>query len=118
MYEYKATVLRIVDGDTVELAIDVGFNITITENIRLANIDTAEIFRPSNEAERAHGMEAKAFLEDLFLYKQILIKTSKTGKYGRYIAELIYLDQNVSELLVENGFEKKESYDSDVSSSI
>ena len=110
MYTYKATVIRIIDGDTVEVAIDVGFHITVTEKVRLARIDTAEIFRPSNDAEKQHGLAAKEFLENWILHKDVVVITSKTGKYGRYIAEIEYDGSNVVDTLIENEFQKKMRY--------
>jgi len=111
MYTYKAKVIRILDGDTFECEIDVGFQMTITTKLRLADIDTPESYRPTNEAERTHGNAAKAFVTALMLDTYIIIRTSKTGKYGRYIASVELTDgQDLTTLLKENDFEKRDSY--------
>ena len=111
MYTYEAKVIRVIDGDTFEAEIDVGFSITITDKLRLAEIDTPESYRPRNEAERTHGNEAKAFVEDLILNKQVIITTEKTGKYGRYIAYIRLPDgRDLTTLLIESGFEKRTLY--------
>ena len=111
MYTYNAKVIRVIDGDTFECQIDVGFSITITAKLRLAEIDTPESWRPINEAERAHGNEAKTFVEDLILNKQVVIATEKTGKYGRYIAYVRLPDgRDLTTLLIESGFEKRTVY--------
>lgn len=111
MYTYNAKIIRVLDGDTFEAEIDVGFNIIITDKLRLAEIDTPETWRPRNDAERAHGNEAKTFVEDLILNMYVVITTEKTGKYGRYIAYVRLPDgRDLTTLLVESGFEKRTLY--------
>lgn len=112
MYTYKAKVTRVIDGDTFEAEVDVGFSIDVTTKFRLRGIDTPETHRPKSKAEKAHGLEAKKFVKDLIEGKEIVITTHKTGKYGRYIADVklpeSFLD--LVQLLKTEGFEKKESY--------
>ena len=111
MYVYKAKVIRVLDGDTYECQVDVGFQITITTKLRLAEIDTPETYRPKTEAERTHGKEATAFVSDLILDKTIVIRTNKSGKYGRYIAYVEIPDgRDLGTLLVENNLVKLSSY--------
>jgi len=90
-YIYRAVVRSIYDGDTLRLDIDLGFSIWMrNETIRLLDIDTPEI----RGDERADGLTAKAFVEAFCPPgSQVLIRTHKdrTGKYGRYLAE-IWLD--------------------------
>lgn len=114
MYLYKGYVERVVDGDTFDIVVDLGFNIKIKQRFRLNGIDTPEIWRPSCDAEYKHGLGAKNFVIDLIEGKDITIKTYKVGKYGRYICDII-LDnnQNLTELLIENNFSKLESYSDD-----
>lgn len=118
MYEYLAHVYKVVDGDTIYASVDLGLGIFVRQKFRLVAIDTPEIFRPSCDAEKQHGFEAKAFVEDLILNKSVFIKTykDKTGKYGRYICDVSFKGEddnfkNLIMLLKENGFEKKESYE-------
>jgi len=110
MYNYKATITKITDGDTVHASVDVGFHMTVNIVLRLNGIDTPEIFRPINEAEKKHGMEAKQFLVDWILGKQVVIDTHKTGKYGRWIADICVHDVDVVQELAANGFEKRTEY--------
>lgn len=112
MYEYNATVTRVVDGDTIVVCVDLGMKVSIDIMLRLNNIDTPEIRRASNIDEKMHGYEAKTYVEDLLLDKKVVIRTfkDKTGKYGRYIADVYINGDSVVDLLIENGFEKKESY--------
>jgi micrococcal nuclease len=88
MFEYAATVVRIVDGDTLYLDIDLGFFIRMTIDVRLKGLNTPEI---RGEA-RAAGLQAKAFVEQaLPPGTLVLVKTFKAEKYGRYLAEVRYL---------------------------
>lgn len=113
MYEYKAKVVRVIDGDTLEVDIDLGFKTTLQrEKLRLIGIDTPEI-RSSNLKEKEHGLQAKEYVEGLLsVGSEILVKTEKdkTGKYGRYLARVFMDEVELNQLLKENGFEKKEKY--------
>jgi micrococcal nuclease len=111
-YVYKAIVTRVVDGDTFYAEVDLGFHVTTLVCFRLANIDTPEIYSPSNELELIHGREAKTFVEDMILNKEVVIRTYKTGKYGRWLA-VVYLEgaTTLSEELVKAGLAKKGNYD-------
>ena len=89
MYEYKATVHRVVDGDTVDFIVDLGFSVYIKVRGRLAGVDTPE------RGHKDFLIAAKMCRELLekskasFPYEgSILIKTNKTGKYGRWIVEI------------------------------
>jgi micrococcal nuclease len=92
MYEYKAKVDRVVDGDTVDFIVDLGFNVNIKIRTRLIGVDTPE---------RGHEDWSKATQECNRLLKSIAdkelllageswvtIRTNKTGKYGRWLVEI------------------------------
>jgi micrococcal nuclease len=88
MYEYNATVIRVIDGDSVWLEVDVGFHMTYKYNFRLGGINTPEL-RSSDPEEKARAYAAKARLEELLpVGQQVKIKTAKPGKYGRWIADV------------------------------
>jgi len=91
MYEYKAQVRRVVDGDTVDVTIDCGFNIHIKERVRLSGINTPEC-RTRDLEEKKRGLAAKARLEEILesFGDTIIIKTfiDKKGKYGRLLGRL------------------------------
>ena len=112
MYEYKAKVIRVVDGDTFIATVELGFHITSKSTFRLANIDTPETWKPKSEEERHHGELAKQFVIDAIDNSDIIIKTKKTGKYGRWIADVKYVRKsddetcNLTEQLINHGFEK------------
>jgi micrococcal nuclease len=112
MYVYRARVTRVVDGDTFDAEVDLGFKLKINHRFRLSGIDTPEIYRPRNKAELEHGREAKRYLEELVLGKEIFLRSFKLGIYGRYEAQ-IYLDEAlhpIAEILREAGFEKRKEY--------
>jgi micrococcal nuclease len=123
MYLYRANLEKVIDGDTLEVTIDLGFNIFRRIKIRLKDIDTPEIFRPSCEKEKAHGEKAKAFVEDFLMgtaYSgSLIIKTIKnsntrtryTAVVYRYLGGFDTRNQpTLTEALKEHGFEKKELY--------
>jgi micrococcal nuclease len=100
MYQYQATVERVVDGDTVYVTVDLGFFLTSMMKLRLRGVNTPEIRGP----ERPEGLRVKAFVQEkLPVGKQIVINTYKIGKYGRYIADVFYHDTSTDwqEVLAE-----------------
>ena len=113
MYKYKAFLKRVVDGDTYDLIIDVGFSILIEHRFRLKDVDTPETWRPKSEAERIHGEAATAFVIKELTGKEFTVSSSKLGIYGRYECDIMYGDlQDLATELKNNGFEKRDSYDS------
>ena len=101
MYNYKATVKKIVDGDTIDVVIDLGFKIYAEHRLRLARINTPEL-KAKDESVRASAIKAKEFVSNLLLNKEVIITTSKTDIYGRYLAEVVVDGKNVSDMLLEN----------------
>jgi len=96
MYEYKAFVKKVVDGDTIDVTIDLGFNVQYTERVRLARINAPEL---STDA----GKLVKTFMVDSLEGKNVTIKTEKNkfDKYGRWIAEIYYNEQSINQLLLD-----------------
>jgi len=91
MYEYKARVLRIVDGDTVDLDIDLGCSVHVHERCRLYGINAPETHGVKKDSEEyKRGMAATEFLRNMIEGKEVLIRTHKDrkGKYGRYLVEI------------------------------
>lgn len=105
MYEYRCKILRIVDGDTVDVDIDLGFGVWIhKERVRIMGIDTPES-RTRDLVEKQFGLAAKQFLKDLMpIGSQQIIKTQKdkTGKFGRILGDFILEDRLLSQLMIEN----------------
>jgi micrococcal nuclease len=113
MYKYKASVERVVDGDTVDCIIDLGFDVKIHERVRLSGIDTPEI-RTKDLQEKKLGFEAKEFVENSFDEKgnTFVIETEyKRGKYGRTIGTITFDDGSIlNEMLVSEGHAEKINY--------
>ena len=91
MYEYKAKLIKVVDGDTVDAMIDCGFSVFRKERIRLKGINAPES-RTRDKEEKKKGLAAKARLQELIKdgKNEFVVKTSldKKGKYGRLLGEL------------------------------
>ena len=89
LYTYKVNqVLRVIDGDTIVVSIDLGFNLALTQTIRVKGINAPEA-RTTNLEEKARGLAAKAFAETWLHSKRLLIKTTKDDKYGRMLGDFI-----------------------------
>ena len=105
MYEYKCKVVRVVDGDTVDVDIDLGFGVWLRkQRIRMYGIDTPES-RTSDAEEKIYGKAASAFLTKWTNSNDLTLKTFKDGKgkYGRILGELWYGgEHNINQLLVDN----------------
>ncbi|NDB27951.1 nuclease [archaeon] len=108
MYEYRATVLRWVDGDTVDVDIDLGFGVWMRrQRVRLYGINTPES-RTKDLKEKELGLAAKEFAKSQApVGKEIYIRTKKdneTGKYGRILGEIMIDDEiSLNKMLVESG---------------
>jgi micrococcal nuclease len=110
MYEYRIKkVLKVVDGDTIDVDIDLGFNISYTQRVRLAGIDTPES-RTKDAREKALGLEVKDKLKKAIdAAKDVVVKTElpdSSEKYGRILG-WVYLDgsaKSINEQLIEEGY--------------
>ena len=93
MYEYPCKIVKVIDGDTVDVDIDLGFGVWLKkQRIRLYGIDTPES-RTSDKEEKVYGLMAKGFvLNHLPLESMHVLRTRKDGegKYGRILGEFIY----------------------------
>ena len=106
-YEYKAKLVRVVDGDTCDALIDLGFDTWVKKRIRFMGVDTWES-RTRNLEEKKKGLEAKAFTKHLLENSdegKFALRSHGVGKYGRVLGELFVKgeDKSVNELLKENG---------------
>lgn len=93
MYEYRCKIKRVVDGDTVDIDIDLGFDVVLAnQRVRLYGIDTPES-RTRDKVEKRYGYAAKEYLKSM-LGKEGTLKTHKdaTGKFGRILGEFIVYD--------------------------
>ena len=97
MHQYKVKKInRVIDGDTVDLDIDLGFSITISQRIRLKDIDAPET-RTKNLEEKERGLAAKVWLEEqLSREGEWVIETYKEDKYGRMLGTLYLVGDSVT----------------------
>ena len=107
MYEYSATIRRWVDGDTVDVTLDLGFDILYNNRIRLYGINTPES-RTRDLEEKKQGLAAKDRVKELCpVGSSITLKTTKDGrgKFGRILGEIFVPGavQSINQLLVEEG---------------
>jgi micrococcal nuclease len=110
MFEYRVKqVLKVVDGDTIDVDIDLGFSISYSQRLRLAGIDTPES-RTRDKFEKTLGLESKEYLKSkLKDSKLIVVKTEKpdsTEKYGRILG-WIYVNgetKSLNEQMIEDGY--------------
>ena len=92
MYEYKVKVLKVVDGDTVDVDIDLGFKVWLrNERVRLHGIDTPES-RTRDLEEKKYGLAAKNFLKTALKNGTVVMKVHDRGKFGRILGELFVKD--------------------------
>ena len=109
MYEYKCKLVRVVDGDTIDVDVDLGFGVWMQkQRIRMYGIDTPES-RTSDDVEKVYGNAAKDFLVKWTNSGDLTLKTFKDGKgkYGRILGEIWYGDENgsdhnINQLLIDN----------------
>lgn len=103
MFEYTAIVVRIVDGDTVDLDVDLGFKTRRKDRFRLEGIDTPEV-RTKDKIEKAAGLAASARLAELIpVGSEVTVRTNKPGKYGRWIATILKDGVDINQQLVKEG---------------
>ena len=106
-HNYSAKLMRVVDGDTADAMIDLGFDTWVKKRIRFYGVDTWES-RTRNLEEKKKGLAAKEYVKDLLQNSdegKFSIISHGTGKYGRVLGELFVKghESSVNELLKENG---------------
>ena len=92
MYKYNAKVLKVIDGDTVDLEIDLGFKVSFKTRVRLIGVDTPEKWFP-------YGKVVKEYLRQELEGKEIYLDVTKKDKYGRY---LVTIYKNIGDTLSIN----------------
>ena len=110
MYEYRIKkLISVIDGDTIDVDIDLGFDISLMKRVRMAGIDTPES-RTSDKFEKTLGLEAKEYLKKHIKDAQsIVIKTElpdSSEKYGRILG-WVYVDggtKSINEMMIEDGY--------------
>ena len=100
--------IKVYDGDTITVLIDLGFGVTFKEKLRLYGINTPEV----RGKERPDGLISRDRLRERILDEDVIIKTlkDKKGKYGRYIAEVYLEEENINDWLVSEGLAERRDY--------
>ena len=117
MYNYKAKLIRVVDGDTVDVMVDLGFDIWVKKRLRLFGIDAYES-RTRDKKEKKKGLAAKARLKQVLeRQEEFHLLSHGVGKYGRCLAVIYviksyiksdkYHGKNINKMLVEEGHAKE-----------
>ena len=106
-HNYSAKLVRVVDGDTCDALIDLGFDTWVKKRIRFKGVDTWEC-RTRDKEEKVKGLAAKAFTKDLLKNSdegKFVLKSYGVGKYGRVLADLFVKghEKSINDLLLENG---------------
>jgi len=112
----KCFVTKIVDGDTFDAIVDLGFNIKTKKRFRLLGVDVFEtrlsskVGHITTKEQKKLGLLAKVLLQDLILDTVVKIKSEKSGKYGRWLADVTYYHNGEQKLLkqtlIEYGYVK------------
>ena len=113
MYEYRAKVIRVIDGDTFLILFDLGLGVFKEEKVRLARVDTPETYGVKKDSqEYMDGKRSTKFVVDWLSLNnnEVFVKTlkDKKGTYGRYLVEIFgtvdyNVNINLNDLLLENG---------------
>jgi micrococcal nuclease len=99
MYEYQGKVINIVDGDTVDIQVDVGYFITTTHRFRLLGVNCPEVHGET----KAAGLEAAAYTRATLLGQTVRIRTAKSDSFGRWLAQVFLGDVDFNQSLVDRG---------------
>jgi micrococcal nuclease len=104
IYSRNAKVINIVDGDTFDAEVDLGFNLKFKERFRVLGIDAPEKFRPTRYA----GLKSKQYLVDNLLNKNVVLVSNRMDGYRRYLADVYITNEDgsqskLAEVLVESG---------------
>jgi micrococcal nuclease len=100
MYEYSGKVINVIDGDTVDISVDVGYYITTTHRFRLLGVNCPEVHGET----KAAGLEAAAYTRATLLGQTVRIRTAKSDSFGRWLAQIYLGDVDFNRSLIDRGF--------------
>jgi micrococcal nuclease len=112
LWHYKGRVMKVVDGDTIEVAIELGFDLVFTTRVRVAGVNTPEI-HSKDLAEKVKAEEARlTVVHWVAAHPEVYLRTIKTKeKYGRYLAEVFSPDgESLGQMLLDKGLAVPLSY--------
>ena len=106
-YIYKAKIVRVIDGDTLEMMVDLGFSVWINQSLRLYGINAPET-RTKDPVEKAAGLVSKQWLQDqVSAAKDVQLKSISVDKYGGRFDGILYLDgRDINKEMLDKGLAK------------
>ena len=105
-FNYNAKVNRVIDGDTIDATLDLGFNVKLDLKIRMAGINTPEL-KSKDPEEKAKAQEARAFLKEKIEGKDIVLDSKGLDKYGRWIGVIRLGTENINDTMVKKNLAVK-----------
>tara|TARA_R110002020_G_scaffold285453_1_gene500980 strand:- start:111 stop:446 length:336 start_codon:yes stop_codon:yes gene_type:complete len=108
MYQYNAVCERVIDGDTIDARIDLGFNVWTFVRIRLYEIDAPEA-RTRDLEEKARGLRSKEYLKTTLDSSggKFILKSHGVGKYGRCLGTIYIHGENINQRMIVEGYAKE-----------
>lgn len=113
-YRFKAKCVRVIDGDTYEMDVDLGFYVGYKTSIRIRGVDTPETHNtPAESEEHKAGLKAKARVMQLIEGKQVILKTEKLKRtFERWVADVYFTgadgkEYSIAEIIVQEGLTKQ-----------
>lgn len=103
LYNYNAHITNVVDGDTVDATVDLGFNVQLKLRIRLAGINTPEL-KDKDLAIRAKAVAAKEALAGKILNRNIMLDSKGQDKYGRWVGDIHLNDVYINDQMKFEGY--------------
>jgi len=105
MYEYKVKLERVVDGDTCDVSIDLGFDVWLTkQRLRFYGLNAPES-RTRDKIEKARGLRSKEYVKQIMeAAEEIVVISHERGKYGRILAEIICDGVNLNKEMIAHGY--------------
>jgi micrococcal nuclease len=91
-YIYICEIVKVVDGDTIDCAVCLGFDVSVRQRIRLYGVDAPES-RTRDLEQKKYGKASKKFVKDFLSSDYVLLKTREKGKYGRYLGDFCVNDK-------------------------
>lgn len=108
MYKYNATCIRVIDGDTIDALIDLGFHTHVKKRIRFYGMDAWEC-RTRDKEEKKKGLAAKARVMQLLDQSNglFVLHSHGVGKFGRCLGEIYIGDESINQRLIQEGHARK-----------
>lgn len=103
---YYATITRIIDGDTMDAKIDLGFGLVLDGKLRIAKYDAPEIFSPKTKVEEELGQKAKKYTTTILLNKPVILRIRGKDKYGRILSDVEVNGKDFATDMIAKGFVK------------